>query len=426
MPATVVAMRHAATAEPPSPAPSPTAIEPLPPAPSPAAGLPMPAPGGALAAATGLHVGHARPARRFSFALLSFVIVVILPTVLAGVYYLLIATDQYVAEFRFGLRSAAPLPVESGMLLPISSAPLQTALDSYAVAQYIESRAIVDDLDRTLDLRRMFSTTAADWPARLHLPVTIEDLVTYWQRQVDAFFDPTNGTIVVRTRAFTPTDALRLAQTVLASSERLVNGLSARARRDALRNSEADVATAERRLDRALAQLRDFRDKQGLIDPHKAADANAALVGRLHQELVSASTNFATLKQFLTPDAPALKLLQARIDSLETQQKAVESEATETARTRDEALSRVMGSYEELESERHFADNAYQHALEALDRARINADRQQIYVADFVPPSLPEKALYPRRWRSLGIVLLAAFVVWAIGGLTIRSLRDHL
>ena len=97
---------------------------------------------------------------------------------------------------------------------------MQTAIDSYAVAQYIGSRAIVDDLGKTLDLRRMFSTPAADWPARLHLPVTIEELVVYWQGQVDAFFDPTNGTIVVRARAFTRHDALVLAQAILGSSER--------------------------------------------------------------------------------------------------------------------------------------------------------------------------------------------------------------
>ena len=85
-----------------------------------------------------------------------------------------------------------------------------------------------------------------------------------------------------------------------------------------------------------------------------------------------------------------------------------------------------MGSYEELESERGFAETAYRHALEGLDRARLNADRQHVYVADFVPPSLPEKALYPRRLRSLGVVFLIAFATWAIGGLTVRSVRDHL
>jgi capsular polysaccharide transport system permease protein len=85
-----------------------------------------------------------------------------------------------------------------------------------------------------------------------------------------------------------------------------------------------------------------------------------------------------------------------------------------------------MGSYEQLESERSFAESAYRHALEALDRARMNADRQHIYIADFVQPRLPEKALYPRRLRALGIVFVIAFATWAIGCLTIRSVRDHL
>jgi capsular polysaccharide transport system permease protein len=363
---------------------------------------------------------------RLPLAWISFLLVVVLPVAIAAAYYFLVAADQYVAEFRFGLRSAEPVRADPGALLQQGAAPLQIGLDSYAVVQYIASRAIVDDLGKTLDLRRMFSTPAADWPARLHLPVPIEELVAYWRGQVDAFFDATNGTIMVRARAFTAHDALALAQGILASSERLVNGLSARARRDTLRNSEQEVQEAERRLTAALARLRDYRDREGLIDPHKAADANAALAGRLRDELVRAGTDLSTLKQYMQGDAPALKILEARIETLEAQRSTVESEATDTETTPNRALSRMMGSYEELEGERHFAETAYQHALEALDRARIDADRQQIYVADFVRPSLPEEALYPRRLRSLGVVFVIAFAIWAIGSLTMRSVRDHL
>jgi capsule polysaccharide export protein KpsE/RkpR len=35
-------------------------------------------------------------------------------------------------------------------------------------------------------------------------------------------------------------------------------------------------------------------------------------------------------------------------------------------------------------------------------------------------------ALYPHRWRSLGLVALIAFAVWAIGALAVQSIRDHL
>jgi capsular polysaccharide transport system permease protein len=357
---------------------------------------------------------------------LSFAAVVMLPMALAAAYYFLIAADQYVAELRFAVRSGEPARSEFGGLLSSEVANAPAAADSYIVVQYIRSRAMVDDLGRALDLRAIYATHRADWPARLHLPASVEQLVTYWKDQVEAFFDPTNGTVMVRVSAFTPEDALHLAQSVLTASEGLVNRLSTRARRDALRESQTAVDNAARRLSTALARLREFRDKEGLIDPFKAADARAALADRLGEALVRARAERSTLRPYLADDAPTVKLLEARIAALEEQERAVESGVTATQRTRSPALSRLLGRYEELDSERRFAEDAYQHALAALDRARLNADRQQVYIADFVSPRLPEEALYPHRVRALAIVFLVVFAVWAIGGLTLRSVRDHL
>ena len=368
----------------------------------------------------------APPRRRSSLWWFSLLIIVAVPAAIAAAYYFLIATDQYVAEFRFALRSAEPERHDPALFLQESIAPSVIGVDSYALVQYLASRAIIDDLSATLDLRQIFSRSEADWPARLDLPVSIEELVRYWKRQVDAFFDATNGTIVVRARAFTPQDAFKLAEGILASSERLVNDLSARARRDALRNAEDEVGRAEKRLKSALTRLREYRDKEGIIDPRKTADATIALAGRVRDELVRADTELSTLKHYMRDDAPSIKILEARVQSLEAQRRAVESEVTDTEKTRSEALSRVMGSYEQLESERTFSENTYQHALQALDRSRINADRQQVYLATFVQPTLPEEALYPRRLQSFLVVSGVAFAVWIISGFIVQSVRDHL
>jgi capsular polysaccharide transport system permease protein len=352
-------------------------------------------------------------------------VVVVVPAVIAGVYYFLIAADQYVAEFRFALRTAEPVRAEAATTFG-NVAPSPVGVDSYAVVQYIASRDIIDDLSKTLDLRAMFSRPEADWPARLQLPVTIEELVRYWKNQVDGFFDVTNGTIVVRARAFTPEDSLKLAQGILASSEGLVNELSARARRDTLQNSDKQVRSAERRLKTALAHLREFRDREGIIDPRKTADATQALAGRIRDQLVNAETELATVKHYMRADAPSVRMLEARIQSLQTQLRSVESEVTDTERSRSEVLSRVMGSYEQLENERIFAEKAYQHALEALDRSRVNADRQQVYIAGFVQPSLPEEALHPRRLRAFAIVVFLCCVIWLLGAVTVQTVREHL
>ena len=365
------------------------------------------------------------PQRRpISRRIVGFLLFVVVPTALAGVYYFAIAADQYVAEFRFGLRSPAPAPAAIAGLWP-AAANSSAALDAAAIVQFIGSRAIVDRLDPQLDLRQMFSRRDADWPARLHLPAPTEELVRYWRRQVDAFDDTANGTVIVRVRAFTALDALVLAQSIAAASEELVNNLSARARRDTLRRAEEEAAKAEARLRTALARLREFRDAHGVIDPGKTAASTLELAGRVRDRLEQARAERATLRAYMAADAPSLKVIDARISSLEAELRALSAEVT-VIDPKNEALSQVMGAYEELDSDRRFAEASYQHALEALDRARSEADRQQVYVASFVPPSLPEEALYPRRLRSFGVVALLSFAVWGIGCLVLQSVRDHL
>src|SRR5207237_2209926 len=141
-------------------------------------------------------------------------------------------------------------------------------------------------------------------------------------------------------------------------------------------------------------------------------------------ELVRTNADLSTLKTYMRDDAPSVKVLKARIRSLEAQRGSLAHEMTDRDRARPDTLSRVLGSYEQLENERKFAEASYQHALQSLDQARATADRQRVFLASFIPPSLPEEALYPRRWRSLGIIALLAFAVWGIGTLAVHSIRD--
>ncbi len=368
-----------------------------------------------------------------SWRTLSFLLVVLLPTAAATIYYLAIAADQYVAEFRMSLRSADTPRIEPLVLFGGSAAQPTAAAESQIVTQFIGSRAIVDELDPRLDLRRLFSSPEADWWTRLSLPASIERLVYCWQYHVDPFYDTSTGTIVVRVRAFTPDDSLRLAQAIVASSERLINDLSARARQDTLQYSQADVAAAEARLEKALAAIRDFRNKEGLIDPGKAADQNSLLATKLRDDQLKANSELATLKTYLRDDSPAVQVLKARIRSLETQQRALGREMTaspppQTAAPLAVAPARAqqLDSDEAVDAVRIVAEAAYLHALESLDRARDAANQQHIYIESFVPPSLPQSSLYPRRWLSIATAALVAFAVWAIGSLAAQSVREHL
>jgi capsular polysaccharide transport system permease protein len=369
-----------------------------------------------------LAAGRFRPSLR----MLSFVVVVLLPLAVTAVYFFAIASDQYVAEFRFTLSTGEATRPDPLSLLAGSATHSPATLESQILVQYLTSRAVIDRIDRSLDLRQLFATSQADWWARLSPAAPIEELVHYWKGQVDPFYDPANGTVAVRVRAFTAGGTLRLANAVVAASEALVNDLSLRVRRDAVRHAEAELAEAENRLKAVLGRLRAFRDREGVIDPVRKAQSTDLLATRMREELLHSNAELATLKAYMRDDAPPVKIVKARIRSLEAQRRLLAHQMTGTDKGRSDTLSRVLGSYEELESDRKFAETAYQHALQSLDKARANADRQQVFVASFVPPSLPEEALYPRRWRSVGTVALIAFALWSIGGLMVQSIRDHL
>ena len=367
-------------------------------------------------------IRHARPSLRG----LSFAALVVMPIAVAAAYYFAVAADQYVAEFRFTLNTVDPPRFDPLSLFAGNATRSPAALESQILVQYMSSRAIVDEIGGSLDLRRLFAPPQADWWARLPRPASIEELVRYWQGQVDPSYDPANGTVTVRVRGFAPADALRLSQAIVAASEKLVNDLSLRARRDTLGHAEGELAQAESRLKAVLGDIRAFRDREGLIDPARTAEGTGVLATRLRDELVRTNAELSTLRAYMRDDAPSVKVLKARIRSLEAQRRGLAQEMTDPDSARSDTLSRVLGSYEQLESERKFAEAAHQHALQSLDQARANADRQHVFIASFVPPSLPEESLYPRRWRSLGTIALIALAVWGIGGLTVQSVRDHL
>jgi capsular polysaccharide transport system permease protein len=359
--------------------------------------------------------------------LLSFVVIVVIPTIVTGFYLFAAASDQYVAEFRFTLNSAeGPRFDPAALLAGITASGPPAALESQILVQYIGSRAIVDRIDAALDLRRLFSPPEADWWSRLSTPVTIERLVRYWKGQVDPVYDAANGTVTVRVRAFDPGEALHLAEAVVASCEALVNELSLRSRHDALARANVELAQAEDRLKTVLARIRAFRDREGLIDPARAAEANATLAARLRDELSKANTDLAILKRYMRDEAPSIQVLTARIRAIETQLRSLAAEMTDPEEARPDRLTRRLGDYEQIDSERRFAEASYQLALRAVEQARANADRQRVFIASFVPPSLPEEPLYPRRWRTLGTVALIAFALWGIGGLVAQSVREHL
>jgi capsular polysaccharide transport system permease protein len=75
--------------------------------------------------------------------------------------------------------------------------------------------------------------------------------------------------------------------------------------------------------------------------------------------------------------------------------------------------------------EREFADRQLASATASLEAARVEAQRQQVYIARVVEPNLAVHPLYPRKLISVGSVFLGLSVAFGIGWLLVAGMREH-
>ena len=72
-----------------------------------------------------------------------------------------------------------------------------------------------------------------------------------------------------------------------------------------------------------------------------------------------------------------------------------------------------------------FAAKLYGLAADGLERARLRAEAQAIYINVFVPPARPQEAQFPERFASSALIALALLIVWGIVALVAATVEDH-
>jgi capsular polysaccharide transport system permease protein len=365
------------------------------------------------------------PRLKASPHLATFITFVLVPAFAAVIYFAFIASNQYAAETRFAVRA---LEADYGNgEKDSSSVNFSFTLggqDAFIVTSYIRSRAIIDDLGSKLDLREIFRRPEADFWARLKRDASVDELTEYWNSMVSTYIDGPSGIVTLGVRAFRQDDALALAKAVMELSEVLVNRISDRARHDSMDGAEKEVRRTYTATQAALAELHRFRDSAGIIDPAQAATEIGKLLTPLMAEKISLESELFVATRDLNDTAPTVHALKSRLETTERQIADLKGKLTRSDGA-GETVSSSIVKFEELELARMAAEKLYSLAQADLDRARLRADRQSIYLTVFVPPSLPEDSHYPRRLAFPILILLGLAIVWGIVAMIFASVADH-
>lgn len=355
----------------------------------------------------------------------SFLLLVVAPTLAAAIYYAGFAANQYVSSAKFSFRAADQ--GTGGDMQGLRDAPSSPAAiaASFVVVDYLTTRQFVDEAEKTVGLRAMFSNPAADFWTRLEANIPIERLVTYWRSMISASYDLSTGILSVSVRSFTPEDSLRLASAVVDGAERTANQLTQQSRQDMLASAERQLERAETRLKEAQANIAAFRKNNGASDPSKLAASNADQLAKARSELSAMKTEFSYLSTMMTLTAPPIRLLAAKLKAKEDQVAELAEVGANVSST-SANVGAAIGRFEALESDRALAEKNYAAAMDNLQRARISADRQQIYLSAYAKPALAGSSQYPNRLASIGLVAGVALMGWLLTVLLVLGVRDHM
>lgn len=364
-----------------------------------------------------------RARRAFSRTNMLFLWVVAVPTLLATLYFGLFASDVYVSQSQFVVRSPDK-PAQTGLGVLLKSVGFSNAGDEIFVAQqYVESRDALQLLNKDQAVRQAYTAPAISIFDRfdpLGWSGTFEDLYDYYSGKVGVEHDTTSSITTLTVKAFTPEDARRMNRQLLDLSESLVNRLNNRGEVDLLGYAQREVREAETGARRASQALAAFRQRSGIVDPERQASVQLQLVSKLQDELIGARLQLQQLLQ-LAPENPQIPLLRTRIAGLSRQ---IDSELGRVAGSQ-RSLSAAAVQYQRLTLDREYADKRLGAALASLQDARNEARRKQAYVERIVEPNLPDDPAEPRRLRGILATLVLALVAYGILTMLLAGIREH-
>jgi capsular polysaccharide transport system permease protein len=365
-----------------------------------------------------------RQPRPYAGLIRSFCLFVLLPTLVGGIYFGLLASDRYVAEARYAIRTGTQAPA-GGFLENVLGAGTfgsGSREDAGIVRDYILSHDMLNEIEKRIDIRAHYGAPEVDWLSRLPAGASDEDLLEYFQDRVEVIIDSQSNISTLRVRAFDRETARTIARHLLALSERLVNEMSERISEDTLRFARGELDRTEGQVRQAISALTRFRKESRSIDPGQETTAVLSIITELETRLAGTRAELIEARSVMRDKTPQIQTLESRAAALASQ---VVEERDRLANSHSTDLTSLIDRYQPLVLEQELSKQRYVSALSTLEAAQAEAQRQQRYLIAFVAPQLPDKATEPRRAWMVATVFAFALLIFGIGGLLWSAVKDH-
>ncbi|MFT7087414.1 MAG: capsular polysaccharide transport system permease protein [Rickettsiales bacterium] len=349
-----------------------------------------------------------------------FIGYVIVPTLLAAIYFIFIASPRYESYTKIIVKgekttSASPL----GVMFPEMATDL---IDLTLVKEYITSYDILEKLDHKFNLKEYYANNdEIDYFSSLK-EKNAQIFYEYYNKRVKIIMDDTNSIMTIYYNDFSQEKSYEILTKIIELSQDYVNHVF-----DQIYQKELSFIGDN--LDKIIEEIKEKRtvllnkqDAYSEIDPKQNFIALSATLTELEAELLKEKASFSNLASYLQTDSPQIKFARDKIINLEeqllVQRKKLINKNSQTNKT-------IALELENLTMEIELLFSQYKSSLISQEKAKTDMAKQLKHVIVVEAPFIPEIKTYPKTFYNISLFAIINLMLFFIFRLILSNIREH-
>jgi capsular polysaccharide transport system permease protein len=356
-----------------------------------------------------------RRRRRAALLSLRLMFFIGLPTLLTGFYFFFVATPMYATKTEFVIQQSGDsmgAGRAGGLGGLLTGTGFATSQDSITVQGYLQSRDAMLRLDADHGFRAHFESDQIDPIQRLAPDASFESAYKAYTRHIHISYDPSEGIIKMEVVAANPEKSAEFARALVGYAEEQVKGA-----RETYENTERDMLAAQQK-------VVDLQERYKVLSSEVEVSLITTQIGNLDTQLTADRLSLQQMESNANPNKARMEPLKRRIATLESEIANLRAKLTE-AGDGQQSLAVVQGELMVAQSDVETRRLLLAQALQAMEAARIEVNRQVRYLSLSVSPIPPDEPTYPRAFEYTMVALFIFAGIYLMISMTVAILREQ-
>lgn len=347
-------------------------------------------------------------------------VVVLIISLLSGLYFFGIGRNRYQVTSSFIVRLPQIAPTSTATLLGSTLAGptmLGSLEDGRFLAVYLTSPEVMKRVFLALKPFDTYKKQGLDLYAGLDRNANFDQRLAFFRRQVYVAPQDLTGVINMTTTGMDPATSYRFNQLLLQEAEDFLNKSNQSISQNQQAFAEQEVLNARKRLEDANAKLSSFKNTSGRVNVSQEAVANTSYISQLESQLVALKVQEAALKrQFRDHTTPEVAYVTDQVNEMENQ---IEREKAALVSAEGENYNQQVAKEKSLENEVAFATDALNVVMAFANDRRRETQQQIKFLVRLSDPEVPEMQSYDWRFRGFLAVVGVLLAIWGATSFTL-------